>query len=110
MAALGPFWWILGDHVRIVGLLGGIQAVIDGYEPPADLVDATRATVAALLTNSVIFYGEDSVDVSMELLQRLGPDSSNPEIAAQCRNVLLLGLDEIGRGPDPPAGRGNPIR
>ncbi len=94
MAVMGGFWWILGDHQRVVGLLGGVQALLDGYHPPAHLADATRGTVAALLTNSVIFYAEDSVDVSMELLERLGPGDGNPKIAAQCRNVLMLGLDQ----------------
>ncbi|WP_152365613.1 AfsR/SARP family transcriptional regulator [Microlunatus speluncae] len=93
MAAMGGFWWILGDHQRIVGMLGGVQGLLEGYDPPPHLADAARATVASLLTNSVIFYADDSVDVSMDLLKRLGPGEGNPKVAAQCRNVLLLGLD-----------------
>lgn len=94
MAVLGGLWWILGDHQRIVGLLGGVQAVLDGYRPPAHLADATRATVAGLLINSVIFYAQDPVDVSVELLQRLGPGDGDPRVAAQCRHVLTLAEDQ----------------
>lgn len=94
LATMGGFWWIVGDHQRIVGLVSGVERALDDYDPPDDLADATRAAIVTVLVNTVIYYGENSVDTGLALLERLGPGTADPRIAALTRTMLMLGDDE----------------
>lgn len=98
LATLGGFWWIVGDHQRIVGLVSGVERALTGYDPPDELADATRAAIVTVLVNTVIYYGENTVAAGIELLQRLGPGTADPRIAALTRTMLMLGDDETVQG------------
>jgi predicted ATPase/DNA-binding SARP family transcriptional activator len=72
LAALGMFWTMRGEHVRLLVLAKAVADAIGGWCPPPDLEDATRAAVAITLNNLMMAGGQDSSPLR-DLLRRLGP-------------------------------------
>jgi hypothetical protein len=73
LAALGLFWTMRGEHLRLVVLAGAVAEAVRGWLPPPDLADAARAAVAITLNNSMMIGGEADGPL-MALLRQLGPD------------------------------------
>lgn len=100
LAPLSGFWWMIGDHHRLIGLVDAVPAVLADYQPPAEVADAARTTAAALLSNAAIFSGGATAPAPIvELFRRIGPGSNDPRIVAEAELIKLLsdGTDESDR-------------
>ena len=54
LAALGLFWTIRGEHVRLLVLAGAVADAVRDWQPPPELEDAARAALAITLTNTLM--------------------------------------------------------
>ena len=93
LAALGLFWTMRGEHIRLLVLVQAVAEAVRGWLPPPDLADAARAAVAIALNNSMIGGGEGDGTL-MALLRQLGPDPGG--------NVYLSGLVRVLLAHDSP--------
>jgi predicted ATPase/DNA-binding SARP family transcriptional activator len=73
LAALGMFWTIRGEHIRIMVLDEAVTDVLSDWQPPPQLQDMTSAAIAVVLTNTLILGGE-RVSRLQAQLRRLGTD------------------------------------
>ncbi|MFT3873269.1 MAG: BTAD domain-containing putative transcriptional regulator [Nocardioides sp.] len=72
LAALGGLWAVTGNHGRVLAFADLAEAMLLDFDPPPDLVEATIASLALMLTyvRFVRPPGED--DPLPEVLARLG--------------------------------------
>jgi predicted ATPase/DNA-binding SARP family transcriptional activator len=54
LAALGMFWTIRGEHLRLIALVDAVADAIGDWDPPPELRDATSGAIGIMLINSVI--------------------------------------------------------
>ncbi len=87
LAALGLFWMMRGEHLRLVVLARAVAEAVRGWLPAPDLADAARAAVAITINNSMMIGGGEADGPLMALLRQLGPDP--------CGNVLISGLVRV---------------
>ena len=92
LAALGACWTIRGEHARVIALLGAFEELVEGWEPPPALVDATSRAAAALVMNTAVAEMVQPAR-ARDLLDRLGPLSRDPGTRALCR--LMTTSDAI---------------
>lgn len=93
-AALTAYWWIVGDHQRVVALSSAVLEVLSEYRPPTELVDHARDLATNLLINAVIYFGYDAIEPYQHLLERLGP-AHDPHNAALHQALLTLADEPI---------------
>jgi predicted ATPase/DNA-binding SARP family transcriptional activator len=93
LAALGLFWTMRGEHLRLVVLARAVAEAVRGWLPPPDLANAARAAVAISLNNSMMIGGGEADGPLMVLLRQLGPDPGG--------NVYLSGLVRVLLAYDP---------
>ena len=60
LAALGLFWTMRGEHLRLVVLARAVAEAVRGWLPPPDLANAARAAVAITLNNSMMIGGGEA--------------------------------------------------
>lgn len=78
LSALGPYWTIRGEHARALAIGDAVSTLVDGWDPPPELADSTRAALAILFI-PVWMMTSGRADPIYELLTRLGPgETSNP--------------------------------
>ena len=98
LAALGLFWMMRGEHLRLVVLARAVAEAVRGWLPPPDLADAARAAVAITLNNSMMMVGNGEADGwLMVLLRQLGPDPGGNHYFSGLVRVLL-GYDPADLG------------
>jgi len=98
LAALGMFWTMRGEHIRLLVLAKAVADAIGGWCPPPDLEDATRAAVAITLNNLMMAGGQDSSPLR-DLLRRLGP-GDGIHLSGLVRVLLAAAPDDAGMIPD----------
>jgi predicted ATPase/DNA-binding SARP family transcriptional activator len=99
LAALGLFWSMRGDHVRLLVLSKAVVDAIGGWRPPPDLADATRAAVAITLNNFLMIGGANSEPL-LTLIRQLGPDTTgNAYLAALVQILLAYDRDDASAFP-----------
>jgi predicted ATPase/DNA-binding SARP family transcriptional activator len=97
LAALGLFWTMRGEHVRLLVLAGAVAEAVRGWRPSPDVADAATTAVAVTLSNSMMIGGGESDGTLVELLRQLGPDAGgNVYISGLVR--VLLAYDEAASG------------
>ena len=97
LAALGLFWTMRGEHLRLVTLAGAVADAVRGWLPPPDLANAARAVVAVTLNNSMMIGSGGPDGPMMVLLRQLGPDpDGNAYLSGLIR--VLLAYDSAGHG------------
>jgi len=89
LAALGGFWSISGEHPRVIALVDAVQDALRGWTPDDDVADAARIALALLVSNAAIAYGLDARE-ARDLLEKLGPSSDNPHVAAVTAVLLVF--------------------
>jgi predicted ATPase len=87
LAALGLFWTMRGEHLRLVVLARAVAEALRGWQPEPDLADTARTAVAVTLNNSMMIGGGEADGPLMALLRQLGPDPGG--------NVYLSGLVRV---------------
>ncbi len=88
-AALGGYWTLRGEHARVFALVDAIEAVFEGWQPPPELADVTRASVTTLISAELIGYPTDPVALR-GLLSRIGPGDRSMPVGAVATVVLAL--------------------
>jgi predicted ATPase/DNA-binding SARP family transcriptional activator len=91
LAALGMFWTMRGEHVRLLVVAQAVAGAIGGWCPPPDLEDATRAAMAITLNNLLMVGGQDSGPLK-DLLRRLGPSPGDDIYLSGLVRVLLTDI------------------
>lgn len=99
LAGLAPFWTITGEHSRIVRLVPSVCDALDGWTPPAESLDDTRAALALMIINAGFLTPSQPVALR-RLLEQIGPDSADPQVAATCKVTLAFDTEHPVRGPD----------
>ncbi|MFF4415629.1 BTAD domain-containing putative transcriptional regulator [Streptosporangium sp. NPDC001559] len=92
MSAVGALWSIRGDHPRIVVLREALVQALDGWVPPPELEEATRAALLIMLMNMMGMTDRTLRDLLAHLPKRESPD---PRLAAMTR-VVLAGDSPVG--------------
>ncbi len=96
LAALGMFWTMRGEHVRLMALAEAVADVIGDWQPPPDLASLTREALAIVLTNTMIIGRARTAPLQAQL-RRLstgpGPDGRMIGLA---RVLLEFEPDDIG--------------
>jgi predicted ATPase/DNA-binding SARP family transcriptional activator len=96
LAALTGLWSIRGEHLRPNTLIVAVRDALQGWTPPPELADHTRAALAGQLTNAMVLRELGiQADELWDLLRRLGPGSGPPEVVAQV--VIVLTGDPLDR-------------
>jgi predicted ATPase/DNA-binding SARP family transcriptional activator len=88
LAALGMFWTVRGEHIRLLVLSEAVTDALRDWEPPPDLADAARAAVAILLSNTMMM-SEERGEPLLPLLRALGPATGAGVYLASLIRVLL---------------------
>ncbi|WP_209020795.1 BTAD domain-containing putative transcriptional regulator [Nocardioides sp. 1609] len=92
LGALGSSWTIRGEHARVIAVLDAFEQVVDGWDPPAELADATAGAAGVLVMNTAVAEMTQPPRVRA-LFERLAPASRDPGTRALSR--LLSASDEI---------------
>ena len=104
LAALGLFWMMRGEHLRLVVLAGAVGEAVRGWLPPPDLAGAARSAVAITINNSMMISGGEADGPMMALLRQLGPDPGGTLYPSGLVRVLLAyDPADTGSVPNPPA-------
>ena len=88
LAALGMFWTMRGEHIRLLALVDATSEALHDWTPPPDLADAARAAAAITLSSSLMTGGESN-QAMLAVLRRLGPDSGADAYLSGLVRVLL---------------------
>ncbi len=100
LAALGLFWTMRGEHLRLIALAGAVAEAIREWLPPPDLANAARAAVAVTVNNSMMIGGGEADGPMMDLLRQLGPGpGGNVYLSGLVRVLLEYGSVEAGSFP-----------
>ena len=103
LAALGVFWTIRGEHLRLIVLAEAVIDALRDWQPPPDLTDEARLAVTMTLSNSLI-SGAGTSGPLRAILHRLGPDAGdNGQLSGLVR--LLLAYDPAETDPGAFIGR-----
>jgi predicted ATPase/DNA-binding SARP family transcriptional activator len=90
LAALGMFWTLRGEHLRLLTLADAVADALGDWEPPLELHEATSAAVAVMLTNVMIAGGERFGRLQA-LLRRVNTDAGSPRRRSGMATVMLAG-------------------
>jgi hypothetical protein len=71
MAALGMFWTMRGEHIRILALVDAAADALRDWQPPPELRDAARTAIAVMMSNTMV-AGSHRADHLQEMLRGLG--------------------------------------
>ena len=85
--ALGMFWTLRGEHVRLLVLADAVADAIRDWQPPPDLTDTARGAVSVTLSNSLITSAA-STGPLLAVLRRLGADTDDDALSALVRVLL----------------------
>ena len=88
LAALGMFWTMRGEHIRLPALTQAASDALHDWTPPPELADATCAALAITLSGSLM-TASGSNPALLAALRRLGPDSGADAYLSGLVRVLL---------------------
>jgi predicted ATPase/DNA-binding SARP family transcriptional activator len=91
LAALGMFWTLRGEHIRLLTLADAVADALGGWHPPPDLYEATQAAVAILLTNIMIAGGERVAQ--LQALLRHVHAAAGPDVPRSGLATVMLTAD-----------------
>ncbi|GAA3830941.1 ATP-binding protein [Nocardioides panacisoli] len=88
-AALGGYWSIVGDHQRSIALAAAVGRAVVDWEPPDELVEVARITLAMCLFGATFMSSGDQE--LREAAQRLGTDTGSPQLSALLTIMMTMG-------------------
>jgi predicted ATPase/DNA-binding SARP family transcriptional activator len=88
LAALGIFWNIRGEHVRLLALATAVADTLGDWQPPPELQDTARAAVGILLANTMI-GGSERFGRLQAWLRRLGPGTRSDLRPSGLATIML---------------------
>ncbi|GAB2990124.1 ATP-binding protein [Nocardioides montaniterrae] len=95
-SVLGGYWALVGEHHRAFSLSSAVLDTLDGWDPPAELVEPARVSLASCLMGSVLTGSADTAQVE-RVARRLGTGSTSPHLGTMLQILLaheLQGYDE----------------
>lgn len=95
LAALGTFWALRGEHMRLIVLSDAASEAFADWSPPPELEDTTRVAMAVMLSFAVITSTPPSEPMHA-LLKRLGPGDGDPLLVANANVTLAYDPDDPG--------------
>jgi predicted ATPase len=110
LAALGMFWTLRGEHIRLLTLADAVTDALRDWQPPPELHEATSAAVAIMLTNIMIAGGERFAQLQA-LLRRVNTGAGPGHRPSGLATVMLAGdpadpaatvrrLEQLAADPD----------
>jgi predicted ATPase/DNA-binding SARP family transcriptional activator len=84
LAAIGGFWAMRGEHIRLIVLTEAVADAVRDWHPPLDLHDETRTAMTLLLGNAMI-AGQERIGPLRAVLQRLSDSDGDPRLVAWAR-------------------------
>ncbi len=100
LAALGLFWMMRGEHLRLVVLAHAVAEAVRGWRPAPELADAARTAVAITINNSMMIGGDAADGPLMALLRDLGPGpGGNVYLPGLIRVLLAYDSADVGSFP-----------
>jgi predicted ATPase/DNA-binding SARP family transcriptional activator len=88
LAALGLFWTIRGEHVRLLVVADAVADAVGDWQPPPELAETARAAVAITLANTLMGNTAGTGPLRA-ILQRLGPGPGDDVRVSGLARVLL---------------------
>jgi len=88
LSALGVFWTIRGEHLRLLALAEAVTDALRDWQPPPDLADEARGAVAVVLSNSLLSSAANSGPLR-DILRRLSPDAGDHGQLSGLMRLLL---------------------
>jgi predicted ATPase/DNA-binding SARP family transcriptional activator len=88
LAAIGLFWALRGEHVRLIALADAVTAAIRDWQPPQQLHEAAGAAVAVMLSNTMIIGGERFAQLQA-LLRRVHSGAGTNAAMSGLATVML---------------------
>jgi hypothetical protein len=108
-ASLAGYWSIVGDHQRSIALAGAVGRAVVDWEPPEELLEVARITVAMCLFGTTFI--SDGDDGLREAALRLGTDAASPQLSTLLTIMVAIGdasgdevraaLERLVGDPDP---------
>ncbi|WP_026909764.1 ATP-binding protein [Patulibacter minatonensis] len=89
VAALAGLWSIRGDHGRVIVLAPPLSALVAGWTPPPELVDAARAAASIIVTNAMIAADERTPELRALLERVADAPGGDAQVAASARAALV---------------------
>jgi predicted ATPase/DNA-binding SARP family transcriptional activator len=93
MAALGLFWMMRGEHVRVLVVTDAVFDAIRDWDPPAEVRDAVHSATAIMMANSMV-GGRDRLARMRETLRRLGAGSGEGLMSGLATAMLAVDPDD----------------
>ena len=90
LAALGMFWTLRGEHIRLLTLADAVTDALRDWTPPPELHEATSTAVAIMLTNIMIAGGERFAQLQA-LLRHVNTGASPGRRGSGLATVMLAG-------------------
>jgi len=88
LSALGVFWTLRGEHVRLLTLAEAVADALRDWRPPPELANEARAAVVITLSNSLISSAATAAPLHA-ILRRLGPDAGDhAQLSGMVRMLL----------------------
>lgn len=95
LSVLASFWAVRGDHGRLLVLSDAISAAVDGWYPPPELEDVTRAALTVMLSNGVIAAVSERSPMHV-LLSELGAGTGGePRLRGVVRVMLAFDPEDL---------------
>ena len=92
MAALGMFWMMRGEHVRVLVVTDAVFDAIRDWDPPPELRDAVHSATAIMMANSMV-GGRERFARMRATLRRLGAGSGDGIMSGLATAMLAVDPD-----------------
>jgi predicted ATPase/DNA-binding SARP family transcriptional activator len=87
LGALGMFWTLRGEHIRLLAIADAVAAAIGDWQPPPQLHDAACSAITVLLNNTMI-AGNERFGQLQALLRRLHAAGTDLRVSGMATVML----------------------
>jgi predicted ATPase/DNA-binding SARP family transcriptional activator len=95
LAALGMFWTLRGEHIRLLALADAVtDGIGDDWQPPPQLHDEARAAITVMLTNTMIAGGERFGRLQALLRRLEHGEGTDLRVSGAARVMLAVDLTD----------------
>jgi predicted ATPase/DNA-binding SARP family transcriptional activator len=96
LAALGVFWNMRGEHIRLLVLASAVADALHGWRAPPDLADVTCAAIAMTLSNAIMVGGGSAGPLLAQLRDQVPDPDGNAYLAGLSRVLLAYDVADVG--------------
>src|SRR6202012_6043242 len=99
LAALGMFWSLRGEHMRMIVLIEAVSEAVAGWAPPREAQDSARIAMAIMLNFAVLTASAPPPSLD-KLLRELGPGEGDTRLSAAVRVNIAYDAEHPERFAD----------